>query len=144
VGAGRPSGRTPPALSVREDWQPELAAVGTWGDACRPLEKAAEECRILVANVPTDFVDGGISAFEPALELLDAQGLNVGDRCEPGRLRETALESARREAAAFCHLLDRVGNGIVIRQPILATEDRAVAVSAPFATASPELAETGR
>src|SRR5690606_31541838 len=93
---------------IRKIRHPEAFAIRARREPRDALEQAAEECSVLVADLPADRLDGRIGAFETSLRLLDAQPLHVDDRRQAGRVLEAALERARREPRALDHLLDGI------------------------------------
>src|SRR5690606_18919258 len=98
------------ASRPREIRDPEALAIRARSHPRRALEEAAEERRVLVADAPADLVDRRVGAFQPALGVLDAQALHVGDRREAGGTGEAALEGALGQARALDHFLDRLGH----------------------------------
>ena len=108
----------------------EAFPISPWGKAGRAFEQASKEGRILVANAPADLIDGCFGPFEPALRILDAQALDVGNRRKAGRGHEASLEGTFRELGALDHFLHRAGDRKVLTQPLLRALDVRVSVIA--------------
>src|SRR3546814_15801371 len=98
----RPPGskRTDTLFPYTTLFRTEAAAVGAGGHAGHALEQAAEERRLLVADLPGDLVDRRLGALEAALGVLDPETLHVGDGAHADRGGEAALEGALGEPGA--------------------------------------------
>src|SRR5688500_14283763 len=62
-------------------------------EASSSLENAAEERRVVVADIVGDFLEGHGPSLKQALCLLNAKVLNIGHQRRPGCHLETALQA---------------------------------------------------
>src|SRR5690606_28870088 len=80
-------------------------AITPWSQTRYPLEQSAEECRLLIAHLPANFVHGCLGPLQPALGLLNPKALDVGNRAHTRCLREAPLESPFCQTRSLDHLL---------------------------------------
>src|SRR5215471_19124824 len=85
----------------------ESLAVSARCDARVPLEKAAEESDVLVADGVADFLHAAVVAFQQPLGRGDAQFLDVAQRAVAGSVLEAAYEVAQTHADASGGELER-------------------------------------
>src|SRR5690606_20974039 len=87
------------------------------------LKKPPEERCVLIPNLQRDRFHRVVGRLEHLLRLLNADGMEILERGEPGRLAESPLQTALAQARPFDEGGERRGRVVVLCEPNLTLLD---------------------